>query len=213
MRRSVIIVAAAFVFLAVLLTITGFKVVKIGDESRLTGQVSFEESLNIGGFWGDIVAEVQNNAVDLAAFLNDSGGDLTALAEKHGRYTMGNAGNLNYAVSGEGVVTSVNTVSKAGALTIKVKGYDGPVEVQIQIGDVFKEMTIRDYVSFININDYSSQIQFAQLSKAINNYILENVVRSADVATLEGQTVRFQGCFTYRGNNRVLITPVVLQRE
>lgn len=210
MRRFLLI--AVLVLLAISPMTSCYKIVKIDEESRLTGVVGFAESLNIAGFWGDIVAEVKDNAVDLATFLNDSGEDLTALAGRYGRYTMKNSGNLNYAVSGRGTVVSVNTASKAGTLTIRLDGYAGPVEVQMQIGEVFKEMTIRDYISFININDYSDQIQYAQLSKSINSYVFENVVQPADVETLEGKTIRFWGCFTYRGNKKVLITPVVLER-
>jgi Predicted periplasmic lipoprotein len=212
MRRIWLIAIAAFVLVVAILTPSCLTVVKIGEESRLTGVVSFEDSLDIAGFWQDIVAEVKDTSVDLGAFLDDSAGDLTALAGKYGRYTMGNSGNLNYAVRGVGKVTSVNTASKAGSVTVQLDGYNGPVEVQIQIGEVFKEMTLRDYLSFININDYSDQIQFAQLSKSINRYVLENVVNPLDPASLEGQVIRFWGCFTYRGNNRVLITPVVLEK-
>lgn len=186
-------------------------IVKIGEEASLTGKVSFTESLDVSAFWdSQAVAEVQEKAVELSDFLTQNNGDIAKTAKEYGRYTMGTSGELNVAVRGEATVKQVFSAKKAGYLLIQPDGYEGPVAVKIQIGTVFKGTTIRDYLSFLDINDYGDQIKFAQLSKKINQYIQEHVVDPIEVQTLENQRISFWGCFTYTSSDELLITPVVL---
>jgi len=187
------------------------KIVRTGEEASLTGKVAFEDTLDIGGFWdSQAVAEIKDEAVELGDFLTRSNGNLASLAEEYGRYTMGDSGNLNYAVHGTGEVTAVHDDVKAGYMEIRLEGYEGDESIYIQIGPVFKKTTIRDYLSFLDVNDYTDQIQFAQLSKEINQYILEHVVEPADVDHLLGKKLSFYGCFTYDKDDILLITPVSL---
>ena len=97
---------------------------------------------------------------------------------------------------------------KAGYLTVKLDGYEGETAVNVQVGPVFKKSSVRDYLSFINVNDYSDQIEFAQLSQNITAYIYENVIADTDIGSLTGKRIEFYGCFTYENNDKVLITPI-----
>ena len=188
------------------------KIVKTGTEAELTGETSFEESLDVSSFWdSQAVPEIKENAVDLVQFLTESAGKLDSQAEKYGRYTMGNSGDINFAVHGIGTVDNVNTEKKAGYLEITLEDYTGSEKIHIQIGSVVKKTSIRDYLSFLDINDYGDQIEFAQLSKGINNYVLEHVVGAVDLTSLSGKQVEFYGCFTYDKDDELLITPVVLE--
>lgn len=187
------------------------KVIKIGDEERLTGDISFEETINVAGFWdSQAVEEVKDNAVELSDFLTRSNGKLDTLVKEYGRYTMESNGEINYAVHGAGVVTEVHDDVKAGYLIVKLDGYEGNENIFIQVGPVFKKTTIRDYLSFLDVNNYTDQIQFAKLSKEINKYIYENVVQSIDIENINGKNLEFYGCFTYDKDDTLLITPVSL---
>lgn len=188
-------------------------VVKIGEEASLTGKVSFTEALDVSAFWdSQAVVEVREKAVELSDFLTQNNGDIAKTAKDYGRYTMGTSGELNVAVCGEATVAQVFTAKKAGYLLLQPEGYEGSTVVKIQIGTVFKGTTIRDYLSFLDINDYGDQIKFAQLSKGINQYIQEHVVDPLDIQTLENEKISFLGCFTYISSEELLITPVSLTR-
>lgn len=102
------------------------KVVKIGEEGALTGKVEFNASDSVSGLWEEAKANSEGKAVELPAFLEEAGGDLKSLADKCGKYSMGTSGSISYAVKGSGVVTEVNQEKKAGFMTVKLEGYDGP---------------------------------------------------------------------------------------
>ena len=204
-----------FILCSFMVAATGcVKVVKMGEEDALTGKVAFEESLDVPGFWDtQAVPEVKEQAVALADFLKRSEGDLKKLAGEYGRFTMGDSGELNYAVYGTGTVEEVHDEVKAGYLEVKLDGYDGQERICIQIGPVFKKTTVRDYLSFLDVNHYADQIEFARVSKEINRYILEHVVQPVDIEHLRGKKIGYYGCFTYEKDDTLLITPVLLEEE
>lgn len=195
-----------------ILSMTGCaRIVKTGTEAELTGEVSFEDSLDVAGFWdSQAVPEVKENAVELSLLLKEAAGDIDSVAEKYGRYTNGTTGSLNYAVHVTGVVEEVNMEKKAGFLVVSLDDYEGDEKIYVQTGSVIKKTSIRDYLSFINVNDYSDQIQFAQLSKSINEYVCENVTGAVDLQGAEGKSIDVYGCFTFENDDEVLITPVVM---
>ena len=152
--------------------------------------------------------------MDLKEFLEQSNGDLTALAEEYGSYSMGKSGELSYAVKGTGTVEEVNTQSQAGYMSVKLEGYSGTESVKIQIGPVYKGSSIRDTLSFIKFGDYKNQEQWAAVSQSINEIVAKDVVEPAKPESLQGKTISFVGAFTVSsGSSDVLITPVVLEAK
>ena len=188
------------------------KVVKIGEEGKYTGNVEFNAGDDVAAIWeSSALPEMNETAVDLTEFLTQSNGDLTALAGDYGKYSMGDSGELSYVVKGTGTVEEVNQESRAGYMTVKLDGYDGPEVIQIQIGSVYKGSSIRDSLDFIDFNDYTNQQEWAAISQSINSIVDEEVVQAADPAGLSGKTVTFEGAFTVSGNESILITPVRLE--
>lgn len=199
----------------IIVTATGCaKIVKTGSEAELTGEQGMEETLDVAGFWdAQAVPEVKENAVELKDFLAEANGDLEALADKYGRSTAGAVNSVTYAVHGTGTIVEVNTEKSAGYAVVDLDGYDGGELIKLQIGSVIKKTSIRDYLSFINVNDYADQIEYAQVSKQINSYVLENVIGGSGIEQSEGKHIDFYGCFTCEGNDELLITPVELAIE
>lgn len=188
------------------------KIVKTGSEAELTGEVSFAETLDVSSFWdSQAVPEVEETAVELKQLLVESAGDIDSRADEYGRKTDGAVSSTNFAVHGTGIVKEINTEKKAGFIVIELDDYDGDEEIRLQIGSVIKKTSIRDYLSFINVNNYSDQIQYAELSKAINTYVCENVIAPVDIASSEGKGIEFYGCFTADNDHELLITPVVIE--
>lgn len=208
MKKKALLLLLAFV----VSTMTGcVTVVKTGEEGKLTGETTFDASQNVADIWdSQALPELTGKAVELDTFLKEANGDLTSLAGKYGRYSMGNLGELSYTVKGAGTVTEVNQEKKAGYLTIKPDADSGAVTVRLQIGTVFKGSAVRDSLSFIKYEDYQNQVQWADVSKSIHALIQEKVIAPANVASLSGKHVSFVGCFTYTSNDEMLITPVEL---
>lgn len=185
------------------------KVVKIGEEGKLTGEVAFNADSDVESIWqSKAVPELTEKAVDLNTFLTESKGDLKTLADKYGKYSMGSTGELNYVVKGTAEVVKVDQSKKSGVMDVKLQGYDGPETVQLQIGSVFKGSAVRDSLNFIKYEDYKNQVQWANVSQSIHAVIQKQVLDPLNVASLPGKTVEFVGCFTVDGNDKLLITPV-----
>lgn len=189
------------------------KVVKIGEEGKYTGNVEFNAGDDVAAIWEEsALPEMTEGAVELKDFLTESNGDLTALADEYGKYSMGDSGELSYVVKGTGTVEEVNTESQAGFMTVKLDDYTGSEAVKIQIGPVYKGSSIRDSLSFIKFGDYKNQEQWAAVSQSINEVVAKDVVEPADPASLQGKTISFVGAFTVSsGSTDVLITPAVLE--
>ncbi|QEK19266.1 DUF2291 domain-containing protein [[Clostridium] hylemonae] len=217
MKKRMIALALTLTLAAsTLLTGCGIvKVVKIGEEGKYTGDVEFNAGDDVEAIWEEsALPEMNENAVDLKEFLEESNGDLTALADEYGKYSMGDSGELSYVVKGSGTVEEVNTQSQAGYIAIKLDGYNGTEVIKIQIGPVYKGSSIRDSLSFIKFGDYKNQEQWAAVSQSINEVVAKDVVEPAKPDSLQGKTISFVGAFTVStGSSDVLITPVVLEAE
>lgn len=187
------------------------KVVKIGEEGALTGKVEFNASDSVSGLWEEAKANIEGKAVELPAFLEEAGGDLKSLADKYGKYSMGTSGSISYAVKGSGVVTEVNQEKKAGFMTVKLEGYDGPEVIKIQIGSIYKGSSTRDTLDIIDYGNYTNQEEWAAVSQELHSKIDVEVVQAADPSSLSGKTIAFVGTFTADSNDELLITAVKLE--
>lgn len=210
MRKSLI--GIAIIIAVVLSTSTGcVKVVKIGEEGKLTGVVEFNAGDNVAEIWDSaVLPELTGKAISLPDFFAEAGNDIKSLADKYGKYSMGTSGEINYVVKGSGIVEEVNQEKKAGYMAVKLDGYTGPVIVKMQIGSVYKGSSVRDSLDFIKFGDYKNQQEWAAVSQSLHNVIDEQVIKAADPSTLTGKSIEFVGTFTASSNDEILITPVVL---
>lgn len=203
--------ALAMVLALSVSTMTGcVKVVKIGEEGALTGKTEFNAGDSVSELWDSAVANIEEKAVELPTFLSEANGDLTSLAEKYGKYSMGTTGSISYAVKGSGTVEEVNQEKKAGYMTVKLDGYDGAEVIKLQIGSIYKGSSVRDSLDIINFGDFTNQEEWGAISQELHALIDQNVVQAADPASLQGKTITFTGTFTAEGNDELLITPVIL---
>ena len=197
-----------------MLTLTGcVKVVKTGEEAALTGATSFNAGDDVANFWDTTaLPEMEGKAAELAELLNSAGGDLSSLAaEDYAKYSMGDKGELTYTVKGAASITEVVTDKKAGYMTVKLDGYDGAEVIKLQIGTVFKGTSVRDSLNFIDFNDYTNQIEWAEVSQSINSLIQQNVIDPIGYEAFEvGKHVEFLGAFTVGSSGEILITPTKL---
>ncbi len=209
MKKNILALAVAAV-LAV--SATGCaKVVKIGEEGALTGKLEFNAGDSVSGLWEEAKANIEEKAVELSDFLTEADGDLKSLADKYGKYSMGTSGSISYAVRGTGTVMEVNQEKKAGFMTVKLDGYDGPETIKIQIGSIYKGSSTRDTLDIIDYGNYTNQEEWAAVSQELHSKIDTDVVQAADPASLSGKTIAFVGTFTAESNDELLITAVQLE--
>lgn len=200
--------------LVLAVSLTGcVKVVKIGEEAQLTGKQEFNATDSVQGMWESAEANIEEKAVALPAFLTEAGGDLKSLVDKYGKYSMGTSGSISYAVKGTGVVEEVNQEKKAGYMTVKLDGYDGPEVIKIQIGSIYKGSSTRDTLDIIRFGDYTNQEEWAAVSQELHSQIDANVIQPADPGSLQGKTIEFVGTFTADSNDELLITVVKLEAK
>lgn len=195
---------AAILGMTALATTGCVKVVKIGEEAAITGQTTFDPEASVDEMWdAQIVPEITGEANDLATLLTESEGKPSSVADK---YAVGSSKKC-FAVKGTGTVASVKDGNN-GALVVTLDGYSGDAEVSIQVGPVFKGTTIRDSLSFLSAQDYTNQVEWAEISSSINAKVASSVVADLDLASAAGKKITFAGTFS---GDTVTITPVQLE--
>lgn len=203
--------AATAVMMAVTLFTGCVKVVKIGEEGALTGEVEFNPGDSVESIWdSQVIPECESKAVDIAEVLNAAGGNLTGLGEEFDGLKTASATYYNYSVKTEGAtITAVDKDSFYGTVTLSVPGYEGDAVVTLQIGQ-YKNSSIRDDMSFINFADFTNQTEWNQINTTMLEKVDETVVQPVYDQLVEGATVDLVGCFTADSANEMVITPVVL---
>lgn len=203
--------AATAVMMAATLFTGCVKVVKIGEEGALTGEVEFNPGDSVESIWdSQVIPECESKAVDIAEVLNAAGGNLTGLGEEFDGLKTASATYYNYSVKTEGAtITAVDKDSFYGTVTLSVPGYEGDAVVTLQIGQ-YKNSSIRDDMSFINFADFTNQTEWNQINTTMLEKVDETVVQPVYDQLVEGATVDLVGCFTADAANEMVITPVVL---
>lgn len=207
-KRNLILLGLAALF--VVYSAATMTVVKQGEEAKLTGEVVFSPADAANSFWSkNGVKYFDENAIDAKTLFTEANGDFTKV-EKYA-HKSGDSAELNFIVKGTATVDKVKTKLRAGYLGIKIDGVDTPSDIRIQVGPVFKGSAVRDSINLISYKDYKNQIEWAQVSVALHNLILDEVLKPIDLNALEGKKIEFVGCFNPTRPSQILITPVSLK--
>jgi predicted lipoprotein len=91
---------------------------------------------------------------------------------------------------------------------VEVPGLDE--KVAIQIGPVVRGTALRDATGVVSFNQFSNQLDYADVSKEMNGRALKSAFANVTPASLAGKTVTFFGVFTFDPHSKspILITPV-----
>lgn len=151
-----------------------------------------------------IIPEVTEHACEIDELITKMKNAPEAAAAGTWAVQIDETAPVNYMVYGEGKIVAAKTDSAAATITIKTAEGN---QAGIQIGPVIKFTSIRDAMDFINFEDFTNQLEFANVSKEINKLVKEKIVFGIDKESLIGKSVSFHGCFT---DNRemILLTPV-----
>jgi len=187
------------------------KVVKTGEEDKLTGKVTFDANTNVSELWDtDLLPELLNRAVDLSDLVDNAKGDFANVSDM-GLYTMGDTGDLNFTVKDEATVIENHSDKKAGYLTLSVDSVPSDQVIQLQVGTLFKGTAIRDNLTSISFDDYQNQIEWGGVSHSLNDKVLDTVIDDKILNLSEGSKIKFTGCFTVSKTGDIVITPIKIE--
>jgi predicted lipoprotein len=167
---------------------------------------NFNPSSYVQRIWARrVVPTVISKAVDLPTVLAALKAS-TPTAEK--RFASQSSDGLyNFMVKGQGKVVAINASSSDRFITIQLPGYKGQTTILIQIGPVIFGTALRDGLGFINFNQFTNQVQYQQVSDALNAQAARDM-QSINFTALKGKTITFYGAFTFVTLQQINITPV-----
>ncbi len=137
--------------------------------------------------WPSINKDAQNNAVALSSIEKDS--------------------SVVSFVRFQGVVNRFDESKLKTSLVVKAAGYD----VALQFGKIIKGNSIRDAASMISFNQFKNQIQFAQLSKALNKKAVAQVMMPD--SSWVNQQVSVLAAVTIKANQVTHAVPLEISKE
>jgi predicted lipoprotein len=108
----------------------------------------------------------------------------------------------------EGVIVGADTESRAATISVDATG-QGKTDAIVQIGPAMRGTAIRDALDFISFNDFTNQIDFAEVGKAFNTYVNHSTLEKLPRESLVGRKVTVLGAYPFvSAAESPLVTPV-----
>ena len=213
-NRGRIVLLAVFVLVVILFALKPpFVVRRLADR---TGPGSSAQTAQgtaarfVDPIWvSKVLPTIQEKAQDIAKILPEIRANPDSAGQKYGRREATNP--YNYMIKGTGKVAEIHNESQAGTALIDIP--DLNEKVTLQIGPVVRGTALRDATGIVSFNQFSNQLDYADVSKEMNARALKSAFADVDPASLAGKTVTFFGAFTFDPRSKaVLITPVKIDR-
>jgi len=146
--------------------------------------------------WEDrMLPAILERAADAGTVLAAARQDLGAAGLQYG--TRENETSAwNFCLKGEGKVIDILNAEKASKarLAIDLNPQDGAADALIQWSSVLKTNAIRDSVGFLKLDDFANQVEFAELTRAFNARVQQDLIQKTGAAALMGKAIAFTGC-------------------
>jgi predicted lipoprotein len=204
----------ALVALLLVLPLGGCKIVSDKElaAARATGQDAFDPAAYVDKHWNDkALADFKSRAVDLDTLLPAIAADPDKAGKTYGQ-RAGEGNPWTYEIKGVGKVVSVDTTSRHGIVSLSVATKGGEQKVDLQVGPVVFGTAFRDALPTIHFGDFVNQIQYAQVSRALNDRAVAAVHGAVDRKDLVGKSFTFYAAATISaGGASITATPVLLE--
>ena len=189
----------SFFFASVIRTVEEDELIKKG----------FDAKAYVENIWqSKIIPTVSKEAKEITFILDELFKNKEVAEEKYGGRS--GTGSYSFMIKGKGEVTSLNTASRVGTLSIKLeKLYDS--EIFITLGPVIKKDSIRDAVKFIQFNDFVNQLDFADVSRIIKVRVLNEIIGPLNLKEITGKKIHFEGAITFDRKDKIYITPTNIE--
>jgi predicted lipoprotein len=197
---------AAFVLSSLLVACKVATIRPLAEDGQGQGTARFDAADYVDSIWTSrVVPTVEREATECAPLLSSLKADPEAATRRLGRGPQGRA----FLVRGEGRVVSVDRRSRVGLLGLDLMPGDGEPDVWVQIGPVIQGMALRDTVG-ISFDQFVNQIEYADVGNALNQRVLDSVVKDFDADAAKGTTLSFSGALA--SGERLVLTPVRVAR-
>jgi predicted lipoprotein len=189
--------ACAFSIAFALLALSGCKIMPIEEDRALRERRSdnFDAERFVSSQWEvAILPELEQRAIPFSQLNEAAAANLETAGRKFGRQA-GDGSPWAFVTTGSGTVTAINQESIEGTIEILVPTGAGAIKVLVQTGPVIVDNSIRDALPFLTFNDFSGQIAFAEVGRALTSRALAEtgaVLRELEV----GDRVGFLGTFS-----------------
>jgi predicted lipoprotein len=168
---------------------------------------TFDAKGFVGERWDtEIIPAIEGKAIDADKLLGMMKEDPEKASSGPWAFRIDETAPVNYIVTGIGKITAVNTASAAGTIEVQLAAGN----IFIQIGPVIKYTSIRDSMDFIRFQDFTNQLEYANVSKEINIVVRDKVLGDLDRTGLKGKSIRFMGCFT-DNQEQIILTPAFIE--
>jgi predicted lipoprotein len=193
--------------------LSGCKIVDNKDlmTARAKSDSEFDAAAYVDKIWDSkALPEFKSKAVDLDTVLQAVAQDPDKAGKTYGQ-RAGEGNPWTYEIKGQGKIVAVDTASRHGIVTVETETKNGPRKVDLQIGPVVFGTAVRDALPFIHFGDFVNQIQYAQVSRVLNDRAVKNVRESFDPKDALGKTVVFYAAAVLSGGDTITATPVLIE--
>lgn len=200
--------AALVAMLAV--SVAGCKILPIVSKEDAAAQ-KFSGTDFVGKLWdSELLPVVRDKAFPIEEVIAAIEAGLDKAGPTYGHRPAEEGSPWSFIVKGTAVIKEKNTTSRAGVALIEVPSPKGPIPVAIQIGPVIKGNSLRDAMPFINFQNFTNQLEFAEVGRAFNARMLTELKPAFD-ALAAGQSIAFTGTFSLNTpSDKILLTPVLI---
>jgi predicted lipoprotein len=193
-RRAVLIVA-----LTAALGMSGCKIVRDSDKAALdpSDPNNFNAKAYVDAMWDrKVVTYFDERAKPIAQVLDALAKNKDSAGAKFGHRAGDEGSPWTFAVRGSGKVKSVNAASRHGELVLEIAAPGHSIDATLQIGPVIFGTAVRDALPFIAFGDFQNQIQYAEVSRALNDRASAQAHAGLTPAPRVGSTLEFVGAMT-----------------
>jgi predicted lipoprotein len=201
--------ATAILIAGISLVLSGCKVLPLGEDAP-AAVPKFDAAAYAADLWATrALPHFTETAHPVAEVLPAIAAGLPGAGEAFG-YRAGEGSPWSFVVSGTGTVTAKNTESRAGTLELTVDGVAGPVV--LQIGPVIRGNAIRDALPFVSFQDFTNQLEYADVGKALTALAAAGFTGNAETVAA-GDQVSFVGAVSLASaSDKILVTPVSIEK-
>ena len=194
---------------------TGCKFVKTQAPAEATASGSTDpDDILISGIIEDtydakLLPLINSKAIDAPALLAAIKTDLKAAGSAYGNKGAGEGSPWAFPVKGVGKIITEDRKSRAGKSGVDLDG-NGTADLTLQLGPVVKGTALRDVAPFYIFSEFRDQLQFAKLSRSLNDKSISALKIPEEM--LVGKAVTFTGAFTASSATApVLVTPISVE--
>ena len=209
-RWAVLVAAVALIASFCRVTIVWDDAAEAGADANL----SVAEKYCLDNWETKILPTIRERAADAATVLAAAKDDLDAAGEKYGA-RENKTSAWNFCLKGEAQVIGLENAEKASKtrLVIDLMPADGAPDALIQWSTVIKTNAIRDSVGFLKLDDFANQVEFAELTRAFNARVQQDLITKLSADSLVNKQISFVGCvaLTKAGDAAIIeIIPIEL---